>query len=126
MRKWRNHQVTGDVGIQIENDEIMSAPMEHEIVFVLGWILLRGAENAVGGLRHIGSARGDVSMSPGTPESFHNNQIRDDSSCGVKTHLSRTLVDEFLEFLAGFEIRNPLGGNINGGAGPGISPSASS
>src|SRR5439155_11121706 len=38
--------------------------------------------------------------------------------------LSRTLVDEFLEFLAGFEIRNPLGGNINGGAGLGISASA--
>src|SRR5438105_15403041 len=79
MRKWRNHQVTADVGVQIEDDEIVSAPMEHEILFIVGWILLRGAENAGGGLRHIGSARGDISMSPATPESFHNSLIRDDS-----------------------------------------------
>src|SRR5438067_3550104 len=84
MRKWRNHQVASDVGIQIEDDEIMGAPMEHEIVFVLGWILLRGAEDADGGRRHIGSARGDVSMSPGTPESFHHSQIRNDSSCAPR------------------------------------------
>ena len=78
MRKWRNHQVTADVGVQIEDDEIVSAPMKHEILFIVGWILLRCAENAGGGLRHIGSARGDISMSPGTPESFHNNLIRND------------------------------------------------
>src|SRR5437879_5039786 len=129
MREWRNHQVTADIRVQIEDDEIVSAPMKDVILFIVGWILLRGAENAVGGLRHIGSARGDVSMSPGTPESFHNSLIRDDSSgafrfASLQNLLSRTLVDEFLEFLAGFEIRNPLGGNINGGAGLGISPSA--
>ena len=81
MRERRNHQVTGDVGIQIEDDEIVSAPMEHEILFIVGWRLLGFAENASGGLGHIGSARGDVSMSPWTPESFHNNLIRNDSSC---------------------------------------------
>src|SRR5205807_5808585 len=129
MREWRNHQVTADIRVQIEDDEIVSAPIKQEILFIVGGIFLRGAENARARLGHIGSARGDVSMSPGTPESFHNSLIRDGSSgafrfASLQNLLRRTLVDEFLEFLAGFKIRNPLGGNINGGTGLGVSTPA--
>jgi len=44
----RNHQVTTDVWISIEDDEVVSGAVNYQIPFVVRWILLRGAEDAIG------------------------------------------------------------------------------
>src|ERR1051326_90898 len=119
--------MAGDVGITIKNDEIMDSPVQHKALFILSWIFLRIAEYASGGFGHIGSARGEGRVSPRTPKLFPQDLVRKDSArasllfCRL---LSRALVNEFLKFLSGFEIRNPLGGNVDRSAGLRISTSA--
>ncbi len=60
--------MTAGVGIPIQDNEILSAAVDNELVFVLGRILFGDAEDAAG----LGSVRtGDVFVPPGTPECFH-------------------------------------------------------
>ena len=63
--------MTADVWIEIENYEVMGAAEQDEILFIVSRVLSGSAENAGIRLRHISTARRDVCMSPGTPESFH-------------------------------------------------------
>jgi hypothetical protein len=60
--------MTAGVGISIQDNEILRAPMDNELAFVLSRILFGNAEDAAG----IGFVRaGDVFVPPGTPECFH-------------------------------------------------------
>jgi len=45
--------------------------MKDEMFFVVGWVLYGITKDTEIGLRHISSDRGDVGLSPRTPESFH-------------------------------------------------------
>src|SRR2546429_8291176 len=71
----RNHQVTADVWVSIEKDEVMSAAVNDQIPFVVRWILLRGAEDATG-RRFFRTAGCDVVVPPGTPQYFHRQTLR--------------------------------------------------
>jgi hypothetical protein len=70
MRIGRNHQVTTDVGIAIENDEVVSCAVNYQIPFVVRGILLGCAEDAIG-RRFFRTAGCDVFVPPGTPQYFH-------------------------------------------------------
>ena len=61
--------MTADVGILVENYEVVKAAMNNQVLRIGGWIFLRFTEDA-GALRLAGI--GDVIVSPGAPQSFHN------------------------------------------------------
>jgi hypothetical protein len=71
MRVGRNHQVTTDVRIEVKNYKGGGTAMQDEILFIVGWVSDGVAKDTRIGLRHINSGGRDVSVSPGTPESFH-------------------------------------------------------
>jgi hypothetical protein len=63
--------MTADVRIEVKNYKVMSAAMKDEMCFVFGWVPYGITKDTGIGLRHISSDRGDIGVSPGTPESFH-------------------------------------------------------
>ena len=62
--------MTADVGILVENYEIVSAAMKDQVFRVSSGVLLRVTEDA-GDLRSVGFGLINVFVSPGTPQSFH-------------------------------------------------------
>jgi hypothetical protein len=71
----RDHQVTADVRIQIENYKVMAGPMHEEVLFVIGGVLLDFAEDTAGALGHVGASGSDVGVPPRAPESLHRQPI---------------------------------------------------
>jgi hypothetical protein len=63
--------MTADVGVPIENYEIVKAAMNNQVFRIVGWIFLRFTEDA-GVLKLVGAGIRDVLVSPGAPQSFHN------------------------------------------------------
>lgn len=74
VRVRRNHQVTTDIGIAIQNDEIAVAAKQDEVLRIIGRSLESQTEDAVRG-RHFGSGGGDVCVPPGAPKSIHRGQL---------------------------------------------------
>ena len=71
----RYHQVSADIRIAIENNEIVLAAMNDKIAGIVGWILLANAEDAGRcGLFRTGGV--DVFVPPGTPKYFHEEILR--------------------------------------------------
>jgi hypothetical protein len=66
--------VAADVGIQIENYEVVSGAIQDEVLIVVIGMFLDFAEDATD-FRSVGSGRRDVSVSPWAPESFHKPSI---------------------------------------------------
>jgi hypothetical protein len=62
--------MTADIGILVENYEVMKAAMNNQVLRIVGWIFLRFTEDAAV-LRLVRAAIGDVLVSPGAPQSFH-------------------------------------------------------
>ena len=63
-----DHQMPGDVRIEIEDDERVLSAVQHEIRFIVIGIVRHQAKDAAIRLRV--SARGDVPGTPGTPQSI--------------------------------------------------------
>ena len=63
--------MSADVGITIENDEIVLAAIEDEILRVVGGTFLGYTEDAVLFVGHFGTGFGDVFVPPGAPKSIH-------------------------------------------------------
>ncbi len=70
----RNHQMSADVRVAIENDEIALAAMQDEILHVVGRTFVGYTEDAVLFVGHLGSGCGDVFMPPRAPESIHSSE----------------------------------------------------
>jgi len=71
------HQVSADIRITIENNEIVLAAMNDKIASIVGWILLGNAEDAGRcGLFRTGGV--DIFVPPGTPKYFHEEILRAD------------------------------------------------
>ena len=67
----RDHQMTADVGILVENYEVVKAAMNNQVLRIGGWVFLRFTEDT-NVLRLVGAGIRDVLVSPGAPQSFHN------------------------------------------------------
>jgi hypothetical protein len=63
--------VPANVGVSIEDYEILRAAINDEMAFVLGRIVLGNAEDAVG-IGILGTGCADVFVPPGAPENFQN------------------------------------------------------
>lgn len=63
--------MTADVGVLVENYKVVKAALNNQIIRIVGGMFLRFTEDAgVPGLA--GAGIGDVLVSPGAPQSFHN------------------------------------------------------
>ena len=67
-----DQEMAGSIGVEIEDDEVVSGAMENEVAFVLGGVLRERAEDAVGVGGRIVAARltafaSDVLIAPGRP-----------------------------------------------------------
>jgi hypothetical protein len=71
VRVGGDHQMTADVGIAVENYKGVLATIQDEILLVVGRILCSITKDTGVGLRHVGSGRRDIGVSPWAPESFH-------------------------------------------------------
>ena len=75
MQVRRHQEVAADVGIPVEDYEVVSAPVNHQVFRITGWVLLRVTKEA-GALRYVGGGFANVFVSPGTPQSFHDDIYR--------------------------------------------------
>lgn len=107
--------MSADVRVAIENDEIVLAAIQDKIRRVVSRTFLGYTEDAVLFVGHLGSGGSDVCVPPGAPESIHSSEAtlpaRVVPFCRARGR--RVLIDQLLELLAGFEIRNAFGGNVN-------------
>jgi hypothetical protein len=86
----RDHQMTADVGIEIEDYETVGSTMEDEILLVVGRILMGLAKDTLNNARHFGSTCRDIRVSPGAPESFHGKDlVRPELKAGRVPHSTR-------------------------------------
>src|SRR5215831_20262854 len=106
----RDHQMATDVGITIEDYEVVSAAIEDEVPGVFVWVRLRLAKDASAILDFVRTGVGDVLVSPRAPQSFHDRTLPDECpAC-----LLPSFVYQFLQFLAGFEIGDAFSRNVHG------------
>ena len=63
--------MAANVGIKIQDDEIVFGPMENVVLLVSGRIVVRNAKKAAGFIGHLGSSRSYIRIAPRAPESFH-------------------------------------------------------
>lgn len=66
--------MAADVGISIEDYEVVATAEQDEILLVIGRIVLRFTENA-SAFKFFRAGAGDVFVPPGAPKSIHN-QLR--------------------------------------------------
>jgi len=102
--------MAANVRIPIENYEILLPTMNDEGAFVVRRVTSGRAEDT-GGIG-IGWASGaDVIVPPGTPEYFHELDLREAARLRGR-HSDARIVNQFLQLFSGFEVGDAFGGDI--------------
>ena len=109
-----DHEVPTRVWISVQNHEIVTIAVNHQILFVV-CIARDAAKHATFRLMR----RREVLIAPGAPEVIHFRMLRDDGCFrnGRGIAVGCRGVHNVLQFLAGFEVGNLLGGHFHARTG---------